>query len=403
MRLCLTVIVLLIGRLAAAADTYAVHFQARFDPDAGRVRAVIDVRQSAGQLKLLDLSAPATRYEDFRGDGTIEREGERLVWIPPPQGGILSYAVIADHRRGSAYDARLTADWAVMRLDDVFPPARVVTAKAAESRATLELDGPRGWTFETRYGRYGGRLPVANPHRRFDRPTGWLSAGRQGVRREWIGEYRVAIAGPRGHDLRRLDIIAFLRWTLPEFVSVFPEFPATLLVVGARDGMWRGALSGPDSVYLHADRPLVSGNGTSTLLHELVHVVTGAVRGPREDWIVEGLAEYYSIEILHRSGGLGAGRYLGAFEWLADWSHREQGALKSPSSGADTARAALLFRDLDAELRHNGGAGLDPVARRLIGGDRITATRLTRLAEQALGAPSKVLAQALADADEAPR
>ena len=42
-----------------------------------------------------------------------------------------------------------------------------------------------------------------------------------------------------------------------------------LLIVSAGDPMWRGGLSGPSSMFLHSDRPLISENRTSTLLHEL--------------------------------------------------------------------------------------------------------------------------------------
>ncbi len=248
----------------------------------------------------------------------------------------------------------------------------------------MSLEGPPGWSFESRYGRVRETTPVANPDRRFDRPTGWLAAGRLGVRREWIGERRVTVAGPVDQDLRRLDIIAFLRWTLPRLVRVFPDFPAYLLIVGARDGMWRGGLSGPDSLYMHSDRPLISENGTSTLLHELVHIATGAQRGRREDWIVEGLAEFYSLEILRRSDGLGDERYRQAFDRLEAWSKEDDGTLTSPSTGANTARATLFFRDLNDELKRREAGGLDPVARRLLASQNVDADRLRVLVEKAL-------------------
>jgi hypothetical protein len=62
--------------------------------------------------------------------------------------------------------------------------------------------------------------------------------------------------------------------------------------------MWRGGLPGPASLYLHADRPLISGNSTSTLLHELVHVAQSYRAAKDEDWIVEGIAEYDTLERL---------------------------------------------------------------------------------------------------------
>jgi hypothetical protein len=380
---------------ALAAETYDVRFSGRFDPDAERFEAAIEVQQSRRELRVLDFSAPEARFSEFRGDGVIERRGKRLVWALPPAGGRLEYVVKVDHRRGGSFDARLAPGWAVLRLDDVFPAARVVALKGRESRSTLELKGPRGWSFESRYGPVHKPIAVDNPERRFDRPTGWLAAGRLGIRRERIGKQRITVAAPQEHDLRRLDIIAFLRWTLPKLTRVFPDFPVRLLIVGARDDMWRGGLSGPGSVYLHSERPLISENGTSTLLHELIHIATGSLRGPREDWIVEGLAEYYSLEILRRSGGLSPERYQRAFDRLAEWTQRENGALRSPSTGADTARAALLFRDLQAELEAADAGSLDSVARRLLRRKAIDADALEALLEDALGGPSATLQRAL--------
>ena len=50
-------------------------------------------------------------------------------------------------------------------------------------------------------------------------------------------------------------------------------------------------MSGPGSLYVHADRPMISENGTSTMLHELVHVAMGVSGSAHDDWLVEGLAE----------------------------------------------------------------------------------------------------------------
>lgn len=387
---------------ALAAEPYELRYSGRFVPDQKRIEATIEVRQPGPVLRVLDLAARQSRFSEFRGDGTIERQGERLLWRVPPAGGRLEYHVEVDHQRGGRYDARMESDWAILRLDDVFPAARVVALKGAESHATLALEGPPGWMFESRYGPVNGRIAVPNPSRRFDRPTGWLAAGRLGVRRERIGDRRIVVAAPEGQELRRLDIIAFLRWTLPRLARVFPDFPDRLLIVGARDGMWRGALSGPDSLYVHSDRPLISENGTSTLLHELVHIATGSGDASREDWIIEGLAEFYSLEILRRSGGLGTARYQQAFDRLADWARRDNGALRSPSTGPDTAYAAVLFRALHEELEAAEAGGLDPVARELLRARHIDGPTLRALVEKALGGRSRALDRALGAARASP-
>ena len=77
-----------------------------------------------------------------------------------------------------------------------------------------------------------------------------------------------------------------------------------LLIVGAADPMWRGSLAAHDSIYLHSGRPLVNESGSSPLVRELVHVF-GRISGRQHsDWIGEGLAEYYAIELVRRAGGI---------------------------------------------------------------------------------------------------
>ena len=185
-------------------------------------------------------------------------------------------------------------------------------------------------------------------------------------------------------------MLAFLRWTLPALIEVFPDFPSRLLIVGAADNMWRGGLSGPGSLYLHTDRPLISENGTSTLLHELVHVATSKQSAAGDDWIVEGLAEYYGLEILRRTGGIGERRFADAITTLRTWAERENGRLASTSTGADTARAVLLFHALATELTA-AGSSLDAVVKRLFGAETANYQTLLHVVEQELGGASEIL------------
>jgi hypothetical protein len=180
---------------------------------------------------------------------------------------------------------------------------------------------------------------------------------------------------------------------LPEVVKLLPKFPARLLVVGAGDEMWRGGLSGAASLYLHIDRPLISQNGTSPVLHELIHV--GSRLGG-EDWVVEGLAEYYGLEILRRSRTVNETRLEGSIDRLEGWVQRDHGCIARPqSTGANTARAVLVLRDLDREIRTTIGrrASLDDVIRQLADGDRnVTEASFERIVTEVLGGPSKTLA-----------
>ncbi len=400
------------------AERYTTRFSAHLDPESGDARVTITVEQPEHRLRMLDLAAPGTRFSNFRGDGDVGRKDGRVVWQLPESGGSLSFTAKIDHRRGEAYDARITEDWAVLRLDDLFPAARTTTSKGAKSNASLTLSGPPGWSFETRYGPFREEgLAVKTPGRRFSRPTGWLVAGKLGVRRDEMADRTLTIAGPRNQGLRRLDTLAFLRWNLPDLLAVFPDLPDYLLVVRAGAEMWRGGLSGPASLYLHADRPLISENATSTLLHEFIHMATGEHAKRRDDWVMEGLAEYYSLETLRRSGGISAQRHEQALEKLRAWAERENGRLKSPSTGPHTARAVTVLEALRQELAaaasagtaHAGGiaakakesaepagerAELDGLVAGLLDSGELTGERLAELARKALGHDSVALTTA---------
>jgi len=389
-------VALAIAATAAGAEArhYDLTYRAQFLPGAGVAATAIEVAQQQPGLTLLDLNAPAARYSAFEGDGPIRRDGDRLIWEVPPQGGTLRYRVRIDHKRDDAWDSRITARWAIARLDELFPPARSRARAGAGARTRLALSGPADWSFETRYGPVGpDGVQLDTRGRRLDRPLGWMAAGDLGIRRTRIGERRIAIAGPKDEDFRRMDTLAFLRWTLPELLRIAPSFPNRLLIVGGSQDMWRGGLSGPGSLYVHPDRPLVSGNATSTLLHELLHVATEEPPAKGDDWIVEGIAEYYASVILLRTGGISESRYRRTLNMLEDWAEREDGTLTDPSTGADTARAVLLFRDLDQELAA-AGSSLDVVTAELMSG-RVSRGRLLDLVRAELGGASAVLDAAL--------
>ncbi len=386
---------LLCVTMAHAEVTYDIHYHANFIPANGYAEAYIEIGQGAGELQWLDFSAPPERVFDFSGDGEITRKGDRLLWQVPPAGGRLNYRVRVDRARGKAFDARMTENWTLMRLDHLFPSARVMTREREVSRPSLSFEGPPGWAFETRYGSGAGPFKLPPTDRRFVRPTGWMAAGKLGIRRDRIAGRQVVVTGPLEERVRSQDILAFLRWNLPVLVEIFPNFPERILIVNADDPMWRGGLSGPGSLYLHADRPLISGDGSSTAIHELVHVATTNIAVPGNDWIVEGMAEYYSLEILRRSGTISQSRFLRSLRRMAARADRDAAQLGSPSRGAGTARAVVVFHELDKELKRAGLEGLDVVATPLLEGPPLSVARLLALSEAALGRPSRTLKKAL--------
>ena len=301
---------------------------------------------------LRELSWQVNAYQsDLRADGDLDKKDDEWHWKIPKNGGELSYCMKLNHLRGERYDSRVTKNWALFRADDLFPPVASVAATDSYSRTTLTFSLPEDWSSVTAYPEIGDHIyEIDNPDRLFDRSTGWVQLGELGVRRDLIANTRTAVAAPVGQEVTRLEILTLLTFTLPTIRDWFPEFPERLLVVSANDGMWRGALSGPASLYLHGERPLVSENGTSTVLHELIHVGMQREATADADWIDEGLAEYLAILLLYKAGGLTDSRFQKALEDQQTWGESVSKLGTENSQGAATAKAVTLFSQLHKEM-----------------------------------------------------
>lgn len=351
------------------AREYSVAYDLEPEPTASRVKVTLRLRQPRDLLRELSFRQ-APNLSEIDGDGTIEYREGRIVWLPPEDGGTLEWLADVHSERGAGtFDALLNAEWGIFRMEDVIPRASTRTLKAAVSRTTLVFDLPPAWSVITEYSAIKTPIIVDRPERRFDQPTGWIAMGKLGVRRESIAGSQVAIAAPEGHDVRRMDMLALLNWTLPELNAILPQSLPRLTVVSAGHPMWRGGLSAPASLFIHAGRPLISENATSSLLHEVMHTALGLRARPDHDWIVEGLAEYYSIELLRRGGAITAKRAATAFRSQADWAGRADLLCTSESTAATTARAVTVFAELDRELtdKTGGTASLDSVLPKLAG------------------------------------
>ncbi len=369
----------------------------RVKPDISRGGAFVELQISQNRSLLRELSMPfdATMISDIGGTGQISIDDKRIRWVPPAAGGRLHWFATINHLRNSnTYDAFIGEDWALFRAEDVIPPTATRTLARSVSRTRLIFDLPDGWTAMTEYIRRSDVFNISNPDRRFDRPTGWIVLGNLGVRHETIAGIRVIVAAPVGHAVRRMDILAMLNWTLPDLVRLLPGFPKRLTVVSAGEPMWRGGLSAPGSLYIHASRPLISENGTSTIMHEAIHIglSSGAVNGA--DWIIEGLAEYYSLEILRRSGTISEKRYRKATAKLEIWSKGAESLCTGPSTGEVTARAVTLLARLNDEISRKSDRqyDLDDVVRRVAASqNKISIQQFRKVAAKLAGSESEVL------------
>jgi hypothetical protein len=379
---------------AMAADAkYDVHYKVAFDPRSGLAHASIETRPQSGRLIALDLAMPAGTYRRVSGDGVVQRQGARVEWQPPREGGTLRYDVELAHKRDNGqFDSRIEKDWAITRGDRLFPPARVRATRGSGSTARLSIELPKGWPdAETPFSKVSGdSFAVTNPERRFDRPLGWFAVGDLASVREPIGETRLTVTSPRGAKVDHVATIAILRQALPEMMKVFGA-PEKLLIVRSGDPMWRGGLSAPRSLWLHADRPLLSENGTSPLLHELAHVLSDIRGEDEDDWIGEGLAEYYSLEIARRAGLISQKRFDRAVARAGE-SGRAVASLRAGEARRDrTRKAVALFAALEEELRSRQSS-LDELAVLLAKRETVNLRELRADIEKLEGHPSAVLA-----------
>ncbi len=374
---------------------YSVHYTITPDPREGSVSVEMAVQQARGQLKELSFKTTGTRTSDFKADGSLLVGEDTVRWLPGRSGGSLHWRTRINHQRGNAgYDAWLDGNWGIFRAEDIIPRARTRTLKGANSDTSLSFVLPNDWSAVSEYSTLKSRIEVQNPARRFDQPRGWMAMGKLGIRRETIAGTRIAIVAPEGQAVRRMDMLALLNWTLPELTPVLPETIPRLTIVSAGDPMWRGALSAPGSIFIHADRPLISENATSTLVHEVVHVAIGISAASGFDWIVEGLAEYYSLELLQRGGAITARRYQRALEKQTEWADEADELCAAHSTGAITALAVITFRSLDKEIRKKSGGklSLDTVVAKLAANrSHVTLRILENIVEELLQGPSDTL------------
>lgn len=375
------------------ALAYELKYQVVIDPS--KKGALVTLSVDKGELlKHVRFSNNRGIYSNIRANGKLTITGKQVDWVLPKEGAQLSYFVLLTNKRDAGkFDALVTDKWAIFRGDDLIPAIHTFEASGAYSVASLDVVLPEDWGgIETGWPRKKGNLfAIDNPDRRFDRPTGWMIAGEIGTRRASISKTSIAVSAPKGEKFQRMDSLTFFNFVWPEVHSAFKKTPKKLLVVGAGDPMWRGGLSASNSLFLHSDRPLVSENGTSPLLHELTHMVTRisgvSTAKTNDDWIAEGLAEFYSFELLYRADGMTKSRRSKIVKSLAKWGAEVKHLRKSKSTGPVTARAVVLLDELDKEIRRrsNNQYNIDDVTRDLMVIRKVSLDDMRKSVEKLIG------------------
>jgi len=395
---------LAIGLLALSSAVWAakkvdLDYHVRLLPQSDQAEVRLTLAQGSA-VRSLDFDlGDGSHYSDFKADGQWQLtpgKPVRGVWQPATDKASLTYRVRVSHgRRSGSFDTRMTPTWALMRGDDLVPAARLDQQDGIELVSRLEFELPGGWkSVETAWPRIGkNKFRIDNVSRLFDRPTGWMLAGHLGSRRTRLGETEVTVASPRGQGMRRMDVLTLLTFVWPQVQAVFPRHPAKLLIVGANDPMWRGSLGLRESIYLNTRLPLVSESGTSAVVRELAQVFGRINDRQRSDWISEGFAEYYAIELVRRAGGISDERYESLHGKLVKASQKVTTLRGEQVNPAQVSKAVLLLQELDREIRlqTRNKRSLDDVLRGAMRLESVDTKEFVQLAESVIGESSKVL------------
>jgi hypothetical protein len=399
LRLALAFAFLSAGSPLWAANKVDLDYHVRLLPQSDQAEVRLTLARGSA-VRSLDFNlGDGSRYSDFKADGQWQLtpgKTARGVWRPAADQTSLTYRVRISHeRKNGSFDSRMTPTWALLRGDDLVPAARLDQEDGTELVTRLAFELPNDWkSVETAWPRVGkNKFRIDNPSRLFDRPTGWILAGKLGSRRTRLGETEVTVASPQAQGMRRMDVLTLLTFVWPQVQAVYPRHPGKLLIVGASDPMWRGGQAAHESIYLNSRLPLVSENGTSVLVRELAQL-SGRINGQqRSDWISEGFAEYYAIELMRRAGGMSDERYESLHGKLSKDGQKVATLRGEQVDPAQVARAVVLLQELDREIRlktHNKRS-LDDVMRGAMRLGTIDTKQFVQLSENVMGGSSKVL------------
>ena len=357
------------GKPTFAVD-YIVTISAK-NPKLARVRWELAGIDEIEELRLRFRGHPIKK---LRASGRLDTDAEGARWIPGGPYGHLSYVVAIDQPRGQSgkFDSYAGSSWIVTRARQLFPKISMTftprSTAGARSRSRLIFRLPPGWQSAAPFPRLDSHTyELRDDHSVLVRPRGWLACGDLHLAHEEIADIMVQIASAPGTTVAADRIFEFLNPTLPRLKKLLRAGTQPLLIVSAPDPMWHGGISGAHSFFIHGQRPLRTADKTSPYLHELFHVLQPYKAGTDADWIAEGLAEYYSLELQRRAGLIDAesfARALQSFERYGKWNV-DLGTQRD--NAATNNSAPLVMYALDQRIQHatSGRMKLDDVVSRL--------------------------------------
>lgn len=374
---CATIWLCLLGGAAVgdgATGTFSIDYIVEISPRQPTIARVRWELSGIGKIRTLRLQFSPDRLDHFQGSGTVEPSAGGMRWTPGGPYGHLTYRVRLNHIRPPSprYDSYATPEWIVTRARDLFPRIamtyEVVGSTRPRSRARLIFRLPQGWHSATSYPEAGpNAYRLTQTGAKLDRPRGWLALGTFALHRQEIAGIMVSVASLPGSALSADALFRFFGVTLPGLRTLLQAPPQTVLIVSAPDPMWHGGISADHSFFMHAKRPLRTPDKTSPYLHEMFHVLQPYQPAADADWIEEGLAEFYSLELQRRAGLVDTAAYARALAYFERFGQWHVDLTQQQDNAATNNSAPLVMYALDQHIQHAtaGRKRLDDVVTRL--------------------------------------
>jgi hypothetical protein len=333
--------------------------------------------RGANEVKMVTFILERGRYRYFNGNGQITQLGSDVIWTPGHLNASLEYEVILPHeRKKDVYDSFGKKDWFITRTNDLFAYKKFAFRRSSKSLTTVSFDLPSGWEVETEMLPFGQQTyrTQSFPGHRYEWPTGWIIFGRIERTIAKADDVVITIAYPKaflentsriaksGHILplspaerfsqKMAQAQEIYEKVIPLMKKFLPQYARRFLVIYGEKPMWMGGLSGENSLFINRRISNLSKDYSSTLVHEFFHVCQGFKKNKKDgEWLVEGLAEYFSLLLLEEAGITTPQQFRAGIESYKKNGQWNVNLTKSFKKAVLYENAPLIFFTLDEMIK----------------------------------------------------
>ena len=308
-------------------------------------------------------------------------------WFPESLSGQCAYDVVLNRLRNiKGFDSYHGGTWVLTRTADLFPTKRFVHQRPLRALTRVHFVLPTGWsvvsamrsldetTFEAR--------DRGNP---LTAPYGWLLIGKLNIHRFTVADVAMTVASPEATHYDDSALIDLVTKTIAYLQKMVHALPEQITIVVGPDPLWRGGLSGEDSLYLNQNLRLIASDYTSTAVHELFHLAQGFhTVEPEATWIAEGMAEYYSLKILRKIHALSRHRFVKGIRKFDEQALWHRNFLTSDAHEVLYNAAPLVFFYFDELIQESTAHkhSLQAIVKQLHRADQVSTKALRELLEK---------------------